>query len=73
MAEELSLILKVILGLIPLLTKDEIQKLQKQIAKMEKDWTNDEKKLWAALEAVPIDFDVVNSILAKYFHGMQKS
>jgi len=72
MAEELSLILKVILALIPFLTKDEIAKLQKKISKLEKEWTNDEEKLWKALEASPIDFDVVNSILAKYFHNMQK-
>lgn len=72
MAEELSLILKVILALIPILSKDEIKKLTKQIAKLEKEWTNDETLFWKALNANPMDFDSVNNLLAKYFHRMPK-
>jgi len=63
MAEELSLVLKLILQLLPLLKPSELTKLKKQLTEIQEEWNEDKQALLQALEDG--DLDAINAILSK--------
>ena len=62
MAGELSLILQIILGLLPLLTKDEMDKITKEIEKLKKEHDDIRERLKQALAEG--DIPAINSVLS---------
>lgn len=65
MAGELSLILQLILGLLPLLTEEEVEKLSKEIERLKKEHDEIRERLKKALAEG--DIPAVNSILSSLF------
>jgi hypothetical protein len=59
---ELSLILQLVLGLLPLLTEDEMEKIQKEIEKLKKGHAEIREKLKKALAEG--DIPAINAILS---------
>lgn len=68
MAGELSLILQIALGLLPLLTEDEMEKIRKEIDKLEKEHAEIREKLKRALAEG--DIPAINSILSSLLGGL---
>ena len=62
MPGELSLILQLVLGLLPLLTEDEMEKIQKEIEKLKKGHAEIREKLKKALAEG--DIPAINAILS---------
>ena len=62
MAGELSLILQLLLSLLPLLTEDEMEKIQKEIEKLKKGHAEIREKLKKALAEG--DIPAINAILS---------
>jgi hypothetical protein len=61
--EEVGLILKLILELLPMLKPDELTKLKKQLTEIQEEWNEDKQALLQALEDG--DLDAINAILSK--------
>lgn len=63
MADEISLVLKLILQLLPLLKPSEMDRLKKQLTEIQEEWHEDKQALLQALEDG--DLGTINTILAK--------
>ena len=68
MPGELSLILQLVLGLLPLLTEDEMEKIQKEIEKLKKGHAEIREKLKKALAEG--DIPAINAILSSLLGGL---
>jgi len=68
MAGELGLILQLILGLLPLLTEDDMEKLIKEIERRKKEHDDIRERLRKALAEG--DISAINSILSSLLGGV---
>ena len=68
MPGELSLILQLVLGLLPLLTEDEMEKIQKEIEKLKKGHAEIREKLKKALAEG--DIPAINASLSSLLGDM---